>query len=457
MVSIDAHLGAIKSEPLSWLDSPRILELCREHNYFPEADGKLDPPNLLGLFMQQIAAGNVACEAVRMMGLAAGRDFSAGGYCQARMRMPLQVIETIAREVGGQLSAAVDDQEAYRWRSHRVLLMDATSFSMPDEPELQAHFGQPGQQKPGCGFPVAHVLMLFNARTGMAVDALTAPLRTHEASLASTMHDRLSKGDLVVGDDSFGTYALLASLNQRGARGLFPLHHKRIADFTPGRAFTEDSEKQMPRSRWIKSLGKDDQLVEWFKPEQKPKWMSLEAWKQVPESMLVRELRRTTTRPGFRPTTLTVATTLLDPVAYPADDVMALRIRRWDVETDLLYLKTIMGMDVLRCKTVDGVKKELWIFLLIYNLVRRVMIAAAQRQQVPVSRISFSSALHWLRHARVGDTLPNLKLVPYRPNRMEPRVIKRRPKQYDIMTKPRDELKKKLRQEIGESAEAIAT
>jgi hypothetical protein len=456
MVSIDSHLRAIKSEPSRWLDSDRIVQLCRENGYFPEADGSLPPARLLGLFMRQIAAGNVPCEAVRLMG---DSQFSPSGYCQARMRLPLAVIESTARQVSSQLQALLDDQPKHRWHGHRVLLIDASSFSMPDEPELQAHFGQPGRQKAGCGFPVAHWLMLFNARTGLAVDTLTAPLRTHEASQAAKMHERLSPGDLVVGDDSFGTYALFATFSARGAFGLFPLHHRRITGFTPGRSFTPPAQprKQMPRSRWIKSLGKDDQQVEWFKPGQKPKWMSAQQWQQIPESIIVRELRRTIPRPGFRPVTLTVATTLLDPVAYPADELMALRIRRWDVETDLRHLKTTMGMDVLRCKTVDGVKKELWIFLLIYNLIRVVMIAAAERQQVPISRISFASALQWLRYARVGDALPALAVTPHRPNRMEPRVIKRRAKEYDLMTRPRSQLREKLKAQIGEQTQEKPT
>jgi hypothetical protein len=136
---------------------------------------------------------------------------------------------------------------------------------------------------------------------------------------------------------------------------------------------------------------------------------------------------------------------------------MALRIRRWDVETDLRHLKTTMGMDVLHCKTVDGVKKELWIFLLIYNLIRRVMLAAAKRQKVPVSRISFASAMHWLQHAEPGQSMPVLAVVPYRPNRMEPRVLKRRQKDYDHMTQPRSKLQEKLKAEIGEISQAQPT
>src|SRR5271156_6717342 len=193
MVSIDAEVGAIKRDPLELLDRNRIIELCGEWGYWAEADGKLDPATLIALFMQQIAAGNVSCDQVRLM----GKDvFSASAYCQARMRLPLAVIQTLAREVYQKISGLVDQEDQYRWHDHRVLLIDSTNFSMPDTPELQAHFGQPGQQKAGCGFPIAHLLLLFNARTGLAVDAITAPLRTHEMSLASGTHGHMGEGDL---------------------------------------------------------------------------------------------------------------------------------------------------------------------------------------------------------------------------------------------------------------------
>jgi len=448
MVSIDEQVGAIKRNPRELLDPRKIIALCREAGYCPEADGKLDPTTLIALFMQQIAAGNVSCDQVRLMGEDA---FSASAYCQARLRLPLAVIQTLARQTYQKISDPLDRQAAHRWHGHRLLLMDATNFSMADTPELQGYFGQPGQQKAGCGFPVAHLLMLFNARTGLAVDAITAPLRTHEMSLASGTHDRMAPGDLVIGDDSFGSYAHLALLAQEGVHGLFPAHHVRIVDFTPGRPCIQPRKvakardaKGLPRSRWVKSLGELDQLVEWFKPGQKPKWMTRAQWRRLPQTLQVREIRRTIARPGFRPVTLTIVTTLLDARKYPPDELFALRLRRWDVETDLRHLKTTMGMEILHCKTVEGVQKELWMFLLIYNLVRAVMVAAAQRQKVAVSRISFASALHWMRCAREGDSLPRLAVVPYRPNRAEPRVIKRRPKPYDLMVRPR----KKMREEL---------
>jgi hypothetical protein len=453
MVSFDHGLGAVKRDPLLLLDAERILQLCRESDYCPEADGKLDPPTLIALFMQQIAAGNVSCDHVRLMG---GNGFTASGYCQARMRLPLAVLVTLAREVYQKLSDRVDDDDQHRWHGHRVLLIDATSFSMPDTPELQAHFGQPGGQKEGCGFPVAHLLMLFNARTGMAVDAITAPLRTHEMSLASGTHEQMTQGDLVVGDDSFGSYAHLALLAQRGLYGLFPAHHVRIVDFTPSRACIEPRKvagardaRGLPRSRWVESLGQTDQIVEWFKPAQKPKWMTAAQWRRIPATLMVREVRRTIRRPGFRPVTLTSVTTLLDAKKYPADELFALRLRRWDVETDIRHLKTTMGMEILHCQTVEGVQKEMWMFLLIYNLVRAVMIAAAERQMVSVSRISFASALHWMRCAKEGDSLVRLAVNPHRPNRLEPRATKRRPKEYDLMVRPRSKMREELRDAMG--------
>jgi hypothetical protein len=303
---------------------------------------------------------------------------------------------------------------------------------------------------------VAHVLMLFNARTGLAVDVITAPLRTHEMSIVAGTHRHMQRLDLAVGDDSFGTYAHFALLSQRGVHGLFPLHHKRIADFTPHRPHIEPAAvargidgEGLPRSRWIKSLGEEDQLVEWFKPANRPRWMTREQWKLLPDSLILREVRRTIHRPGFRPVTMTIVTTLLEAKKYPADELFEVRVRRWDVETDLRHLKTTMKMEVLHCKTVDGVHKELWMFLLIYNMVRAVMVQAARRQKVPASRISFAGALQWMRHAQVGDALPALAVVPYRPHRIEPRAVKRRPKEYDRLSRPRWKMREELRQKEG--------
>jgi len=234
-------------------------------------------------------------------------------------------------------------------------------------------------------------------------------------------------------------------LKSRGADGVFPTHHARLVDFTPHRVGGPDAPKGAPGSRWIKSLGKDDQLVEYFKPPHCPRWMTPEQFDAIAPSMIVREIRRTVQRKGFRPMRVTVQTTLLDAEAYPADEVVALRLERWEVETDLRHLKTTMKMEVLRSETVAGVMKELAAFTVVYNLTRLVMADAARRQGVSIRRLSFADALAWLRHAEAGDDPPRLKVVPLRPDRVEPRAVKRRPKPFDLMNRPRHELRNTIR------------
>jgi hypothetical protein len=455
MASIAGALARIKRDPLGAIDRSAIERSCRELGY-DWRDRELDPTTTLALFVQQVLQGNVPCSEVRHLA-GPGVSFTASAYCQARARLPLSLSLSLyqamlTRAIGRALSHTRRDDQL--WHGHRVFHVDGSTFSMPDTPELQKAFGQPGAQAKGCGFPVAHLLVLFHAQTGLLLDAWASPLRTGDMSQAAEVHAHLSRGDVLIGDDAFSTYAHLALLLLRSKlHGLFPVHHRRIVDFTRGRAHTvcggSDEQTGLPRSRWIKSLGREDQLVEYFKPVAKPLWMKQSDHDLLPDSIIVRELRRTVQRPGLGKAgkaTLTIVTTLLDPVRYPADELMLLRLRRWDVETDLRHLKITMRMDVLRCKTEAGVRKELCVFCLVYNLVRVTMLVAAARQHVrDVSRISFADTLHWMRHARPGDRLPPIMLVPHRPNRAEPRCRKRRPKEYDLMNKPRDVLRKRLK------------
>jgi len=292
--------------------------------------------------------------------------------------------------------------------------------------------------------------VLFHAKTGLLLDAWASRLRTGDLTQVAKAHAQLASGDVLIGDEAFCSYAHLAMLIQLGLHGLFPLHRKRVVDFTPGRPYSmarcgRERVAGTARSRWIKSLGREDQLVEYFKPRELPAWMSREEYDALPASIIVRELRRTVRRPGLGKVTLTMVTTLLDPAIYPAAALLELRLRRWDAETNLRHLKITMNMDVLRCKTERGVRKELAVFCLVYNLVRVVMLEAARRQEVPVARISFADALKWTRHARPGEPLRTLVVNLPRPHRLEPRCIKRRPKQYDLMNKPRDVLRKRLK------------
>lgn len=443
MASIAAALMRIKTDPLDVIKPAAVERLCDELHY-EWRKRQLDPAATVALFVQQIIAGNTPCTEVRHL---AAQNFSASAWCQARSRLPLQVYEgMLTRVYDAALSHTHEKQ--HLWRGHRTFHVDGSTFSMPDTQELRRVFGTPRGTAPGCAFPVAHLLVMFNAATGLLIDAMASPLFTSDVSAAAALHAHLDEGDILIGDDAFAGYAHIALLSQAKVHALVPNHHLRIVDFTSGRPHTKLTGKHvvagMPRSRWMKSLGKDEQLVEWFKPPQAPTWMSQQQYDALPDSLIVREVRRTVRLPDRRRITVTIVTTLLDAQRYPADELIELRLRRWDVETNLRHLKITMGLDVLRCKTELGVRKELAVFCLVYNLVRVVMLQAAKRQQVEVSRISFADALRWMRHARPRDRLVDLVINPLRTGRREPRCRKRRPKQYDLMNKPRRTLRKAL-------------
>jgi hypothetical protein len=402
---------------------------------------RLDPVATVHLFVLQILHRNTACAHLPRL---TGRPFSASAYCQARSRLPLAVLQTLLARTANALRPLADDG---RWRGHRTFLIDGTGVALPDTPALQEAFGQPTNQAPGCGFPVARVLVLFHAGTGVLLKLLTAPLRSHEVAQAVLTHDALRPGDVLVGDRAFGTFAHLAVLAARGLHGVFRNHQNRIVDFRPGRRHAVPGSHQgragEPRSRWVRSLGPTDQVVAWYRPQTRPRWVTAAEYAALPRLLTIRELAYRVARPGFRVRSVTLVTTLLDPVAYPADAVTELYRGRWAVETDLAHLKTTLGMDALRCESVAGVLKELTTFALVYNLVRAVMHEAGRRQGVAPDRISFVDALRWLS-SPLGTRLPVLVVNPDRPGRVEPRSQKRRAKKYPYMIRSRAELRKRL-------------
>jgi hypothetical protein len=309
------------------------------------------------------------------------------------------------------------------WNGRRLFVIDGSSFSMPDTPALQAAFGQHTQQAVGCGFPTAHLLIQFAARTGFAVKTIVSPLRTHDMAHAAATHDALERGDLLVGDRAFGSYAHRAVLRRRGLHGVFRAHLCRAVHWR---------------------LGSRDRFVSYDKPPRRPAWLTAEEYAQLPATILVREVRVTLTEPGLRVKDLVLATTLLDAVSYPPAMIAEMYGVRWRAEVNLRHLKQTLGLDVLRSHTVAGVTKELHAFVIIYNLIRRVMCEAGRRQQVQSDSISFVDALRWLRHAAPDDALADLIVLPHRPGRHQPRVKKRRPKSYPLMTRPRHELRQML-------------
>jgi len=424
------------------LDEKAIHDACRQASH-TWRECILRPAAIVHWFIIQVLHGNTALEHISLL---ASRAFTGAAYCLARSSLPLRIYEAVLRAL---IKALVPETHtAGLWLGrHRTFLVDGSSFSMPDTPVLQAQFGQPGNQKPGCGFPVASILVMFHAGTGLLLGILAAPLRTHEMAHVEFLHSILQLGDVLVADRGFCSFAHLALLTGRGAHAVIRMHQRQIVDFTPNRPYVDpkikSARKGLPRSRWMRQLGVTDQLVEWFKPRQRPGWMTPERYAALPESLILRELRYRVGRPGFRTDTVTLVTTLLDAESYTVEALAELYGVRWRVEQNLRHLKQTMKMDVLKCMTVDGVLKELTIFAIVYNLVRVVMMEAAARQGVDVERISFIDALRWLREMKTAD-LPELVVNPARPGRFEPRVRKRRPKEYPVMKEPRSELRKRL-------------
>jgi hypothetical protein len=425
MVSLEAALACVKQDLASVLSAESIEQACERHGYHWRDGGELGPVQTVHLFLRQIVEGNVAGgEVVRL----AGGGFSDSAWCQARQRLPLEVLLDLARQIREKAENLCSDQAAEEpsWRGHKVYVVDASNFSMPDTQRLREHFGEVPGQRPGCGFPIAHVLLVFNLLSGVLVHDQASAYRTGDVNNTPRAHEALPPG------------------LQRGLHGIFPSHHARIVDFTPHRPGGQDADKGMPRSEWIRSLGKNDQVVRMHKPKERPSWLSAEQYEALPKTIEVREIRRTVTRNGFRPMTLTVLTTLLDAAVYPAEEIVALRGQRWDVETDIRHLKTTMGMEVLRTMKPQGVLKELAVFGIVYNLVRAVMLESARRQNVSPLRLSFADALAWVRHAEADHEWPVLEVVPERLGRIEPRVVKRRPKPFKLMNRPREELRKRI-------------
>jgi Transposase DDE domain len=323
---------------------------------------------------------------------------------------------------------------------------------MPDAPALQEAFGQPTAQRPGCGVPVARLLGLFHADTGVLLKLVVAPLLTYDLAQVQKVHPRLAPGDVLVADRGLCSYANLALLVQAGMHAVIRVGARQMVDFTPGRPFVRPSVRRtstvkgVPRSCWLNALGVNDQLVAWLKPKTCPSWLTREALAALPETLVLREVRYCIGTPGFRTRQITLVTTLLDGEISHVADLAELYRQRWQVETSLAQLKTTMHMDVLHCKTVPGVLKEFTVFAIVYNLVRMVMCQSATLQQIGVERISFLDALRGLSAPSTGRPLVALIVNPIRPHRVEPRVKKRRPKSFPLRIKPRQELRQQLLQ-----------
>ena len=322
------------------------------------------------------------------------------------------------------------------------------SAAAPDTPELQKTWPQPSVQKRGCGFPIVKLLALMDLATGMILQLTMMCLTTHEMSQLAGPHGALRSGDVLLGDRAFCSFGHLVLLMAMSVDAVFRMHQAQIVDFTPGRPCRGKSRKKkyqrgIPSSRFVKKLGVEDQIVEWKKPTNRPVWMTDEQFAGQPAVLRVRELRYRITARGMRTREVTLATTLLDSMRYPKREIARLYGLRWEIETNFRHLKTTMKMEHVKCRSAEGVIRELMIFALVYNLIRAAMAQAAQRQAVTdANRISFIDTLRWLRSVLTAapiETTPELIVNPLRPDRHHPRVKKRRMKEYDLMNKPRSQ------------------
>jgi hypothetical protein len=428
------------------LSPPRMAALC-------QAVGHTwrrcfwQPTVVIITFLRQVLLPNCSCRqsvactladpALRPM-RCRRPDADPSAYSQARQRLPLALFERLARSLAQQLA-----EPDRRWHGHRVRVVDGSSVSMPDTPELQAVFPQPTTQAKGCGFPVARLLAVFCWHTGAWLELLVDSLHVGEATLFRRVLDRFAPNDLVLADRLYGNYRELALLQARGVHAVCRVNRARHIDLRAGTR-----------------LGRHDRRMVWRRPQRVGRAHTADAQAALPETLTVRVVRITTEcRRAFRQHRIDLVTTLLDPRDYPPEALGELYRTRWLAELNLRSLKTTLGMDVLRCRSPEMVRKELAVFHVVYNLIRVLMRQAARVHDVDPQRLSFAGTRqrllavlpHWTaaRSRRAQRQLLATLLadiandpLPHRPGRHEPRAIKRRRKSFPYLVHPRHRARK---------------
>jgi Transposase DDE domain len=408
----------------------------------------------LWVFLGQVLSADHSCRAAvaRLIAhrLSQGqRPCSAetGAYCQARKRLPEGFFSDVARRTGRALETNVDKQ--WLWKSRRVYVYDGSSVSMPDTVENQRDYPQPDTQKPGLGFPLARIAAVFSLSCGAVLDlgiCRYAGKGQSELGMLRTLWNMFLPGDVMLADRLMCAWTEMVMLKQRSVESVCRLTSHRTADFRRG-----------------ERLGKNDHIVKWLKPT-KPRSIDRETYDALPEFLMIRECRVQVEQRGFRVRTIIIATTLLDANEFTKDDLAQLYRARWNAELDLKSLKQTLQMDVLRCKTPELVRKEIWTHILAYNLIRTIMAQAAIKQGIEPRTISFKGTLQTLEAFQpvislrgehnssfrqfLYDCLLNAiakHRVADRPDRFEPRMRKRRPKHYGFLRKPRRDTKRDMR------------
>jgi Transposase DDE domain len=368
---------------------------------------------------------------------------NTGDYCRARAKLPERAIRRLVLETAERLEQRVPVD--WLWHGRHVKLVDGTTATAADTPDNQDVWPQQPQQADGLGFPILRIVVLLSLATAMVCGmelGVYAGKETSELALFRKLLGQLAEGDILLADRYYCSYFQIALLLELGVDFVTRLHQHRTADFRRGQ-----------------SLGRHDHLVTWTRP-QRPTWMDAETYQRMPKSITLREIRVQVQEPGFRVESFVVVTTLLDAKQYSRDDITALYRQRWMAELDIRAIKESLGLDFLRAKSPAMVRKELWTGVLAYNLIRQTMAQSALEHGVSPRKLSFTAAMQqvaatWCLLPLADDQLALLLVeahrehlahheVGHRPNRIEPRAVKRRPKPHDLLTRPRAEARAAL-------------
>jgi hypothetical protein len=439
--------------PFSDVLSTELIEQALAALQVGLVDCVYTPLVTLCVFLGQALSADHSCRAAvaRLIAYRVARKERAcsaetSAYCQARKRLPEAFFSQIAKQTGRQLDAKAKSD--WLWKNRRVYIFDGATVSMPDTYENQKAYPQPPQQKPGVGFPLMRFAAIFSLACGAVLDVgmcRYAGKGQSELALLRQMWSLFQPGSIMLADRLMCAWTELVMLKQRGVESVCRFTSHRKTDFRRG-----------------KRLGKDDHIVTWFKPT-KPRSIDTPTYNTLPDSLTIRECRVRIVQPGFRVKVIVIATTLLDHVTYPPSELAELYRARWNAELDLRSLKETMQMDVLRCKTPELVHKELYTHILAYNLIRSILAQAAHKHQLQPRTLSFKGAIQTLQAfqpviALEGEHNAAHRLSLYhhlldavathrvadRPDRYEPRLQKRRIKDFLLMKRPRAEIKRDM-------------
>jgi hypothetical protein len=429
-----ADLGQLMRVFQPWLDSATGLGK-------PVRERLFSPARVFWLFLSQVLSADGSCQEtvqkfLAWLALTEGKEASpnTAAYCKARARLPMKTLERVRDDVVGKIQRSPLAQG--RWHGRHVKVVDGSGLSMPDTPQNQQKYPQSKTRTAGCGFPEMRMAAVFSLATGVLLRYAHASRYVAERTLFRQLWDAFAPGDVALADRGFCSFAEFFLLRQRGVDSVMRLHQRRSAGVC-----------------LLKQLGPADALVQWIKMKPCPKGLTKEQWARFPQVLVVRHITFTVDIPGFRTQRITLATTLTDPRQFPPSAFAELYRRRWRIELYLRDIKIALGMDILRCLTPEMVEKELAMHVIAYNLIRATMLQAAHAAQRELERISFKGTCNALRQwapVLAIATLPQYRELhtamlvaitrtplPHRPDRTEPRARKRRPKNFQLLNKPR--------------------